>query len=551
MRFARGLRRRAALWLPIGLGAGAFLSALSIHHRRLGDLPLGRLVAETVARDLNRSAAATLAILILWTLIRPPGAQATVRGWAPLAAVLLTLAGTNLAARAWRPLPPRPWNVLLISVDTLRADHLGSYGYRRPTSPALDRLADQGTLFLQAGVQRPKTSPSFASMLTGTSPHVNGVRKVMRRVPTRFHLLAERLRNLGYRTAAIVSNPNLGTAFRFDAGFDLYVRTWLEPEDEATPSSVEISLQAVEWLREHGREAPFHLWLHYMDPHAPYAPPPPYDGMFVGDDLFDGDAIVPIGADDLELGAIPPISQLPSADSPQRIEERRDFYIAQYDAEIRHVDAQIARVLDEIDASGLSASTLVVFTSDHGESLGEHEYYFEHGMFPYEGTLRVPLILRLPGEVPAGLRIERPVALLDLVPTVLDLVGSRPSPRDEGSSLAPLLSGSDPAPSAVFAESGYADEVQGIVREGRWKLVHIPSQWDRDRMSGARFELYDLVEDPRETVNLAEEHPERVRRLAAMLSDWLGSDATIEEGDREVVPDERTMERLRALGYAD
>ncbi len=306
----------------------------------------------------------------------------------------------------------RHTNVLLVTVDTLRADHVGAYGHPNPTTPTLDRLAAQGVRFADATVQWPKTWPSMASMLTGTFPATNGVRlRTQAPLARRNETLAELLRAAGYRTAAVVSNLNVGKQFGFDQGFDSFVESWLEKLVRETnrtsfqnhPGAVKrytdatiVTDQALAWLESVRPQERFFAWLHYMEPHGPYAPPrahrEPFEGRFRPESV--------------------PWSRIPAYQRqyhPETGLARGDlaYYKTLYDGEIRYFDSQLARVVEALERRGLFEHTLIVVTADHGESMGEHDYYLEHGKLPYQSTARVPLVMVLPGRLPAGRVVSR------------------------------------------------------------------------------------------------------------------------------------------------
>ncbi|HEX5044953.1 MAG TPA: sulfatase [Candidatus Polarisedimenticolaceae bacterium] len=430
-------------------------------------------------------------------------------------------------------------SVLLITVDTLRADHLGAFGGKRDTSPNIDALAREGVRFDAAIAQWPKTTPSVTSLLTGTYGSRHGVvRKARQRVPAEHLLLPELLREAGYRSAAVLTNGNLGREFGFAQGFDTFRPLGAERAER-------VSDGAVAWLRsEGGKPGKFFLWLHYLDPHAPYRPPAPYDRMYVGDRFYAPQRVLPLDQDrEGGLGSIPFEAALPAS-------QEAAYYVAQYDAEIRYTDAQIGRVLRELEALGLDGNTLVVFTADHGESLGEHDYWFQHGMLPYEDCLRVPLVLRGPKLGPPRV-VTAPVELIRILPTVLDYAGLPPSPQAQSQSLLPLLRDPSPRwPQVAYAEAGYADDYQRILRGERYKLVLVPSAEDRAEMAGTQFELYDLAADPGETRNLLAERPEVARALARDLLGWMETAGARGTATGETVAlDEHADEQLRSLGY--
>lgn len=465
--------------------------------------------------------------------------------------ILLGAGGCDRGAgRAQKP------NVLFISVDTLRADHLGSYGYRLDTSPTIDSLAASGVRFADATVQWPKTWPSMASMLTGKYPATTGVRFApLRPLPDDHATLAEALRGAGFTTGAVVANPNVGRDLRFDQGFDRFIESWAEELKRRTgvdklenaPGAVKsytnatiVTDAALRLIDERDGEKPFFLWLHYIDPHGPYAPPTDYRRLFFG---------------------AYPRKPVPLADLPRyqvQIDRERGapsddlgFYIGQYDREIRYFDDQLARLLKRLDELEMRDDTLIVLTADHGEHLDEHGYYLEHGKSPYQPTAHVPLIFRLPGRVPEGRVVTQPVGLIDLVPTVLELVGV-PIPADvQGVSLVPLWSGETGTP-YVFMESGTRQPSQLSIRKGSWKLSKLRAKEDRERFGRNEIELYDLASDPGEREDVRAEHPEIARELEAALAHWQKTTPSYRKTEAEAPRvDDRTREMLKGLGYIE
>jgi len=461
-----------------------------------------------------------------------------------LAAVGALAVASAVTARAADPSRP---NLVLVTVDTLRADHLGAYGYVRDTSPEIDGLARDGVRFDRAVVQWPKTTPSLASLHTGVYPSTSGVtRHTQQAVPARYATLAERLAEAGYATAAVVTNGNLASAYGFDQGFGSYVETWRAETADDPERGAHVTDAALGWLEARSDDRPFFLWVHYVDPHAFYEPPAPFDGMFVGDAHYDPSLRAPLkprAAED--IGGIPSRALLGNQDEVA-------YYVAQYDAEIRYADQEIGRLLRRLRSDDLGPRTAIVFSADHGESLGEHDYYFEHGRLPYDDCVRVPLIVRLPGGTGGGRIIAAPVQVLDLLPTLLGLAGVPVPAEAEGRSLQPLLAdGSDPGRSPqAFTESGYTDAWQRAVRDERWKLVWMPDPEDRALVDGAEWSLYDLAADAGETKNVASEHPTEVGRLRSVLETWMRRpQAAPVTAARAPKIDRDTEERLRKLGY--
>ena len=432
-------------------------------------------------------------------------------------------------------------NVVLISIDTLRADRLGAYGERLPTSPTLDRrLAGAGVVFERVFSQSPKTTPSHMTMLTSLYPAVHGIELWEGQTAgpvlnPRVDTLAEVLRNAGYATAAFTGGAHMHRARGFSQGFRRY-----RHDDQLR--------RARAWLRQKAGRS-FFLFFHTYQVHDPYKPPPELIPLFTGQE---GDApILDVvrrvrdgGLDGWEHGhklfwdAVDP-------SNPRDVA----FVSHLYDAGIRHMDdATLTPLLDELDALGVSNDTLVVFTSDHGEAFLEHGHFL-HGDL-YEETLHVPLVLRFPGRIPAGTRVAQRARLLDVMPTILDLVGVPAPPRLQGRSLAALARGTAPPDGQDAAVSEFSQRDRGhlleSLRVGDDVLIR-----DGDRMS-----LFDRASDPREQVDRAAADPARVAALRARLEQWrtecqalaalLGPRATDAE-----TPDAQTLRNLRALGYVE
>jgi len=449
---------------------------------------------------------------------------------------------------------PRP-NVLLITIDTLRADRLGCYGYARPTTPHIDRLAGQGALFERMYTTLPRTTQSVATILTGRYPKSHGARGLFSKLSPANLTLAEILRDGGYDTAAFVSNLFLRPGQGFEQGFDRYDNPQARWDgDSAGP----VSAGALDWLRGRGGGRPFFLWVHYLDPHWTYRPTPPFDRVF--DPGFAGPFTL---YEDLEAGRLTKGQVIFDNRLPPR---QVEHVAALYDGEIAQVDAALADLLEYAARPELQP-LLVVLTSDHGESLGEHGYHFAHGEYLYQPTLRVPLLLSFPGRISAGLKVDALAENVDIAPTVVALLGlSRMQAVDGRPLFIPAAGGGPgqqgvwvPAPgrSIVFAESDYQlihpenrryyipgpSGRWSSAFDGRFKLIHIP------RPAGEILELYDLASDPGETRNLqgAGADPEVLQRLLRELRRFVDYDAGAAGEPRTIDEDER--QRLKSLGY--
>jgi arylsulfatase A-like enzyme/Tfp pilus assembly protein PilF len=424
------------------------------------------------------------------------------------AAVLAVLALAALwAARAGRPgrwLGARPRNLLVVTLDTLRADRVGAYGYAAALTPRLDGLAARGLRFARASTVVPLTLPAHSSLFTGTFPARHGVRDNGGfYLPDEQVTLAELLRERGYRTGGFVSSFVLDGRWGIQQGFDRYFDDFDLAAFKEAPGMDAIQRpgtqtvdEALRWLGE-DRTRPFFAWVHLYDPHAPYEPPEPYASRF------------------------------PATAS------------GAYDGEIAATDALVGRVLDALEADGRLRDTLVVAVGDHGEMLGEHGEQ-THGFFVYEAATHIPLIVAGPA-VPSRV-VEAPVRIVDVMPTLLDLLGVPPPPAIQGASLLPLARGERLDLLAV-SESWYPRYHYGwselvAVQDGRYKLIRAP-----------RTELYDLREDPREAVNLASQESRRAEAMERALQALEASQGAGAATHKPAAMDADTAEKLEALGY--
>jgi arylsulfatase A-like enzyme len=457
----------------------------------------------------------------------------------------------------------------LITIDTLRADHLSAYGYPRRTSPNLDALAAEGALFEVAYSESNTTNPSHATILTGAPMQVHGVVNTPQGLEAPgLPMLAERFQSAGYATAAIVSARHLNQG---PSGFGRGFGTYLDVEETQRGAGETVAL-ASEWIEAHAQQ-PFFVWLHLFDPHTPYAPPPPYDTRFPSPPGPRIDVMFGRLSHDEFFRTHP----MPAAEREALSAEfSRNFegtigynrmgvtpselahLTALYDGEIAYADASLGDLFSTLSRLGLDDHTLVVVTSDHGEAFGEHGLYAIHRTI-YEETLRIPLILRYPGRIPAGQRLQTPVQHLDIAPTVLGYAGLSPSESLRGESLAPLLSdGAAPPIRPIFAE--HTRLYAGMVRDGPWKLIVSRPEMKAkaiaagvqkrvlDRIHPDARELYDLTSDPGETRNLADSQAAITERLRRLDTERFPPEARTPSA-RAV--DAETSERLRALGYTD
>lgn len=402
--------------------------------------------------------------------------------------VILIIALAALCASCARE--EQPLNIVFIGLDTVRSDHLGCYGYGRDTSPAIDRLASDGTLFEYAVSHSPWTLPSFASAFTSLYPTQHGAGFLESTMGRRFPTLGTILADHGYSTGAIVNTAALNPAFGVDRGFAHYDVVPMAAGRVADGTT----RAALEWIDAQDGK-PFFAFVHYYDPHLPFAPPAPYDT------LFDPDYTGEIGKSfdpEFLMNDRPTGFQRMNAFS----ERDREHIKALYDGEIAFADRAIGELLDGLDNRGLRENTVVVFMSDHGEEFFDHGG-FAHGHTLYEELLRVPLIFRLPRRVPANLRIPGMVRLVDIMPTLLSLLGIDSGASMEGRDLSPLFSGETAAApaeaGALLEEEAFSEALlYGQEQKG---ITAFPYKLILQIEAGSEM-LFDLDADPDEQVNL-------------------------------------------------
>jgi choline-sulfatase len=409
------------------------------------------------------------------------------------AAVVLLLAATacNRVDLAAAPEMERP-SVLLVTIDTLRADHVGAYGAVAAETPVLDRLAAEGRRFATAISSAPLTLPSHASILTGLYPPHHGVRyNGISRLQPSFETLAERLRDAGYATGAVVGSVVLAGKYGLDQGFQHYDDDTRSRGDPAERPATEVSNGALAWL-EHA-ERPFFLWVHYYDPHERYAPPEPFSTAFAG---------------------------------------------RPYDGEIAYVDSELGRLLGALAARGELDGTLIAVTSDHGESLGEHAE-LTHSYTLYDAVLAVPLVFRGPG-VPAGPPVEGVVRTVDVAPTLSSLLGLSPLGESDGVDLSPLFGGASVPPDR-FA---FAETLATRLEHG-WSPLFAIRTRHHHYVRAPRPELYEIASDPGQVINQLERGSPTPGALDAEITRILAGE--VQSAEESV--DDETRDQLRALGY--
>jgi arylsulfatase A-like enzyme len=448
-------------------------------------------------------------------------------------------------------------NVIVIVIDATRADHLPMYGYSRQTAPNLAAFARQGTVFARAYTQGTSTRPSIATLFSSMYPAVHQVNYERDFLSDGFTLLPEALRDAGYATFAVSSNANVSPTFGYAQGFEEF-RVWktesalrltllgrvaedllggprlarlLGERADIVPTADVITDIALDWVAQHPQR-PFFLYVHYIDPHYPYRPPAPWNTA------FDHRKDAPRRAGGVDpAGIVPP--------------ERRDWTartLDQYDGEILFADHHVGRFLKELEGRGALDNTLVIVTADHGEEFYDHGD-IGHGRTAYEEVLRVPLLMRWPGRVPAGATYDGLVGHVDLMPTILGLAGVQVPAGLQGANLAPQIAGGTPAPPGRRLFTQVVNDASRLdaVHDERHKVIrHV-----RGTHQGTE-EVYDLARDPRERTNLNPQAPPEVaslRNLLDAVTRAMAEKASLIRPEQAKTLDKDTERALRSLGY--
>jgi arylsulfatase A-like enzyme len=398
-------------------------------------------------------------------------------------------------------------NLLLIGIDSLRADHMSLYGYPRLTTPHLDKFSARGAVFENAFSPHIPTTPGYTSMFTGLDTFgmdVVALRHQGGLMPS-LTTLAELLGKEGYNTSCVGFSGNCASR-----GFQKYLdfEGWGSWEAGRSHKAENLNTVAIPELKRLAADKkPFYLFLRHMDPHSPYLPPRPFERIFYDGNEFDrkNRSLVP-------LFKFAPFCDYFASWFPPGCTDK-DYIIAQYDGALAYMDACIANIFAGLQALGIEEDTLVVIDSDHGETLFDHDCHFDHHGL-YDCTLHIPLVFVLPGKVPAGRRFKDYCQMKDITPTILDLLGVKAGLRCDGRSLAPLLDGGRRAQEAEF----YITECTWMRKHGwrtpEWKLIQA---LEPDFHFKPEVELYNLINDPEENRNLAVQEPEVARMLEARM----------------------------------
>ncbi len=431
-----------------------------------------------------------------------------------------------------------PANVILVSIDTLSARHVGCYGYVRHTSPNIDRVAGEGTRFEEVVCTAPYTTPSHMSMFTSLPPIVHGIyQKPGSRLHPARTTLAEVFAEAGYVTAAFTEDVFVDSIFGFDDGFRSYFDGFGSPKDITSTLGycTKTFARAFRWLEEY-HPFPFFLFIHTYQVHGPYTPPAPYNAVF--DDT-----------EPAELAELARNAQVDAGKISQAQADEGRVKETLYDGEIRFTDRYIGRLMDKLTELGLDGNTLVIITADHGEEFNEHGY-IGHGFILNDGVVLVPLVFWMPGVVPPGQVIPGQVSLLDLMPTILGICGLDTPAEAQGISLAKVISG-DRSVSAPDRQHHFSelliDELFISVRTKNMKLLNPP---------GLDSSLFDLASDPYEIHDITAESPEKARELEAEIEEYVKNGERVRDEWLSRHPeaegvgvDPAVLRKLKALGY--
>jgi arylsulfatase A-like enzyme len=440
------------------------------------------------------------------------------------------------------PRGDRAQGAVVFILDTIRADHVSSYGHDRLTTPAIDVLAEKGVRFEQAVSYAPWTAPSVASILTGAYPA-----QVFREGKIAWSL-AESFSAAGFSTAAVTEGGYVSRYFGMDRGFDYYheeetdVPLMVEgrPFNALPTGTTEKTFRlAREWLDDHADE-PFFLVVHTYEAHTPYRSRDFVEGVDAG-----------------RLGSELRIEQVNAIREGQLVltEEEKEYGRALYDGDVRNADRYVGEFMDFLEEKQIADSTVIVVVSDHGEELGDHyeRHIFSHGHSLHDDLIRVPLVIYDPTQSGLPKTMPAQVPLLDVLPTVADLLGVQIERPVEGRSLMPLLTGEEQGNRIVMLGDTRWGSLRMGVRDGRYKYIAIVMQQGPplESLPVPPVQLYDLEQDPGEQINIADAHPQLVRMYSEVLQSWI---ARMDRPPAETewdVSDDALLDRLRSLGYVD
>ena len=441
------------------------------------------------------------------------------------------------ALYGWSSLAQRqkPRGIILVSIDTLRADHLGVYGYRRDTSPSIDAFANESIVFDRAVVQSPLTLPSHISIMTSLYPFSHGILSNNNRLADEQVTLAELLREKGYKTAGFADGLFLKGSYGFEQGFDIY-------DSDKRIGIARILPKALQWLEEN-KSSPFFLFIHCYDVHDPYIPPPPYNTIF---------------HDFAYTGTFVPNNRNLKDASWEKLavtDEDLQHIVALYDGGIRYTDAKMGEFLSYLQEAGLKDSTLIIITSDHGEEFKEHGSFL-HWQLYCRPNLHVPLIINLPGVSRKTVRVEELVQSIDILPTILDIAQIEPHSGAQGRSLVPLIEQNSTFPGRIrwrmlraFGSDDNSPVAVAATRFRKQQYSIISGDYQLIYKMASPPELFDLSNDPLAQNDIAAHHEARVLQLVSKLSQIKNAHPRYKAST--FVLDQETRQQLETLGYVD
>ncbi|HEY2773568.1 MAG TPA: sulfatase [Candidatus Binatia bacterium] len=548
------LRRDVVVWALVALAVhlAATIPAMNLDEGiRVGKMAF-RARSLVIDGMVLATVVSVVAGAIAWA-IAPMVARSRALSGAGLAAMALA-AGAAVTAHPALP-PPQPAaavhaaagavhrNVILISLDSLRADHVGAFGYKRDTTPSFDRFTKESVLFTNAIASSSWTLPTHMTMFTGRSQLAHGVVVDTLVLPRAVPTLGEIFHDAGYATAGFVSGPYVNGHYGYDRGMDTYVDLSASIKGADARSAVlspAVNEKGIAWIDQTSSDRPFFLFLHYFDIHYDYVPPPPYDKMFDPDYTGTVD-----GRRFIERPDINP--QMPKRDL--------DHVIALYDGEIRFTDEHVGLVLDHLKQKGLLDNTLVMIVADHGDEFFEHGNKGHHRTV-YDEVLHVPFAIRLPGGEHAGEKIETQASTLDVFPTLLDAAGLAPPPEAEGESLIGWIRGEKPRRDAVYSD--FYDK-RGFNLQVSRRTLQTKTIQHFNRIthpSKGPFEYYDLARDAGEQHDEARQSRAQIATAAELMTGWLNerwrahrAAETLSGGSSSIELDAETKQRLKSLGY--
>jgi arylsulfatase A-like enzyme len=431
-------------------------------------------------------------------------------------------------------------NVILITIDALRPDHLGCYGYKRNTSPNIDKLAQEGVMFTQAIAQAPWTVPSVVSILTSTYPFEHRVNDFGINFPAELTSLSDILKTYGYISGCMSNLSGFDGIPNLDEEFDTYITRETYQWRGLPIKFTEITEKAKEWINKN-KKGKFFLWLHLWDTHTPpLNPPSPYSSLFFNDEYSKSKINVPVTINyRTRIGGL----NRALVENHNNVTDI-NYYIAIYDGAIRYVDEQIESILNHLNSLRLDKNTLILISADHGEGIGEHNLYFTHGFNLYDELIKVPLVIKYEKLFPRNKKIDIQIQTIDMAPTILDVLGIKKPSSMKGVSLLPLIYDDKEKYPAKFSFANQALENLYSIRTPEWKLIYDANK--------DKYEFYNLQEDPNELNNLIKSTSFDNYKIFLSLKRELKKQlkrTNRKRGKTKYSLERETEEKLKSLGY--